>query len=264
MVILEACIDSVESALAAQEGGADRVELCANLLEGGTTPSAGSIRLTKSRVTVGVNVMIRPRGGDFCYSDAEFEVMQEDIDLAKSVEVNGVVFGLLTPDGRVDRERTAELIERARPLSVTFHRAFDMTRDPFEALETLIELGVDRILTSGQEHVVLEGLDLIRDLVEKAGDRIVVMPGCGVTERNLAKVVAESKAREVHIAAWGVQASRMTYRHDRCFMGGELRPPEFSIGITEAARVRQFARVARGIPRQSLSSTRAARVEESD
>jgi copper homeostasis protein len=244
MVILEACIDSVESALAAQEGGADRVELCANLMEGGTTPSAGSIRLTRARVDIDVNVMIRPRGGDFCYSAAELEVMRADVDLAGEAGVNGVVFGLLTEDGQVDRVHTAELIEYARPLSVTFHRAFDMTRDPIEALEALIELGVDRILTSGQENSVLEGLDLISELVDRAGDRIIIMPGCGITERNLKKIVSASNAREFHVAAWGVQESRMTYRHSRCFMGGELRPPEFSLSVTEAARMREFARLA--------------------
>ena len=246
MVILEACIDSVESALAAQEGGADRVELCANLLEGGTTPSPGSMQHTRSRVDIDVNVMIRPRGGDFCYSEAELEVMRQDVDFAGEAGANGVVFGLLTDDGRIDRERTTELIARAGPLSVTFHRAFDMTRDPFEALETLIDLGVDRILTSGQEHVVLEGLDLIRDLIEKAGDHVIVMPGCGITERNVQKVLSETRAREIHVAAWGVQESRMTYRHDRCFMGGELRPPEFSFSVTSAARMWEFIRLARG------------------
>ncbi len=247
MVILEACIDSVESAVAAQEGGADRVELCANLLEGGTTPRLGSIRLTRSRVDIDVNVMIRPRGGDFCYSAAEFEVMRTDAEVAREAGANGVVIGILNEDGTVHRDRTAALVELACPLPVTFHRAIDMSRDPFEALETLVDLGVDRVLTSGQESGVLEGLDVIRELIEHAGERIVVMPGCGITERNLAKVVAETGAREIHVAAWASRDSRMTHRHDRCFMGGELRPPEFSLLTTDAERVRVFARLAREI-----------------
>ena len=246
MVILEACIDSAESALAAQEGGADRVELCANLLEGGTTPSVGSMRVTRRRVAIDIHVMIRPRGGDFCFSEPEFEVMKHDVEAAREAGANGVVIGLLNEDGTVDRERTAVLAELARPLRVTFHRAIDMSRDAGEALETLVALGVDRVLTSGQEASVLEGLDVIRALVEQAGDRIIVMPGCGITERNLAKVVAETKAREIHVAAWADIESPMTYRNPRCFMGGELRPPEFARTVTDAARVRAFAALAHG------------------
>jgi len=241
-LVLEACIGSAEAAIAAQEGGADRVELCANLLEGGTTPSAGTIQLARQRVEIGLNVMIRPRGGDFCYSDVEFEIMKLDIELAKNLGADGVVFGILAEDGTVDAERTAALTELARPLNVTFHRAFDVTRDPYEALETLIGLGIDRILTSGQESSVLEGLDLITDLVQKAGDRIVIMPGAGITERNVKKIVAQSRAKEIHVAAWGSIESQMEYRNPRCFMGGELRPPEFTLSVTDPQRIQAFIR----------------------
>jgi copper homeostasis protein len=239
-ILLEAVVDSVEAAIAAQEGGADRVELCANLLEGGTTPSAGAIQLTRQRLDIDVNVMIRPRGGDFCYSDVEFEVMKLNVELAKQMGTNGVVFGILRADGSVDRERAGVLVELARPLSVTFHRAFDMSRDPFEALEDLIELRIDRILTSGQENAVLEGLDLITELVRKAGGRIIVMPGAGITERNIKKIVEQSGAREVHVYAPVNVESRMRYRNTRCFMGGELRPPEFSLLVTDPGRIRAF------------------------
>lgn len=242
-VLLEACIDSVEAAIAAQEGGAQRVELCANLLEGGTTPSAGTIQLTRQSIDIGLMVMIRPRGGDFCYSPVEFNVMKLNIELAKTIGAEGVVFGLLNPDGTVDRERTAELIDLARPLEVTFHRAFDMSCDPFVALETLIDLGVNRILTSGQEISALEGLDLITELVQRAGNRIIIMPGGGITERNLAKIVTQSKVNEVHVAAPVEIQSQMEYRHTRCFMGGELRPPEFSLSVTSPQRIRSFARI---------------------
>lgn len=239
-IILEACIDSVEAAMAAQKGGADRVELCANLLEGGTTPTGGTIQLARKSINIGLNVMIRPRGGDFCYSDVEFEVMKLDVELAKKLDANGVVLGILSEDGSVDTERTGVLVELARPLSVTFHRAFDMSRDPYEAMAALIELGVDRILTSGQEVSALEGLDLIADLVQKAGDRIVVMPGGGITERNVTKIVKGSGAQEVHVAAPVSVESRMRYRNSRCFMGGELRPPEFALTVTDADRIRAF------------------------
>jgi len=240
--IVEAVVESVADAIAAQQGGADRVELCANLLEGGTTPSAGTIQLARERLDIGLNVMIRPRGGDFCYSDVEFEVMQRDVELAKQLRADGVVFGILDPDGAVDKGRTAQLIALARPMSVTFHRAFDMARDPYQALEDLIELGVERVLTSGQEYSVLEGLDLITDLVQKAGDRIIVMPGAGITERNIKKIVAQCTPREVHIYAPASVESRMRYRNTQCYMGGELRPPEFSLTVIDANRIRAFVR----------------------
>ncbi|MCW5850321.1 MAG: copper homeostasis protein CutC [Anaerolineae bacterium] len=245
---IEVCVDSVESALGAQAGGADRVELCDNLMEGGTTPSAGTIAVARRVLQLGLQVMIRPRGGDFCYSDLEFESMQHDIEVAKSHGADGVVFGLLLPDGRVDVERTRRLVEQARPLSVTFHRAFDVARDPFEALEALIQMGVDRILTTGQEPTVLEGLDLITELVRVAGDRVIILAGAG-SKRVMQKVVAQSGVREIHIVAPRAVDSPMTYRHDRVFMGGELRPPEFTRTVTDPSRVRQFRQAVSGIIR---------------
>jgi copper homeostasis protein len=246
---LEVCVESVSGAVAAQAGGADRVELCANLLEGGTTPSIGSIREARQRLHIRMQVMIRPRGGDFCFSETEYQIMKLDIEAAKAAGADGVVIGILRADGSVDEERTRELIRLARPMSVTFHRAFDMSRDPYEALETLIGIGVDRILTSGQESSVLEGLDLISDLVRKAGDRIIVMPGGGITERNFEKIASQSGARELHVAALAEIEGPMKYRNPRCFMGGELRPPEFSLLATDPGRVRCFANMAFGTER---------------
>lgn len=240
--ILEVCVESVEGAVAAQEGGADHVELCANLLEGGTTPSSGSIQQARRNLHIGLQVMIRPRGGDFCYTATEFEVMKLDIEMARKAGANGVVLGILKEDGSVDETRTRALTELARPLSVTFHRAFDMSRDPYEALETLITIGIDRILTSGQESSALEGLDLISDLVRKAGDRIIIMPGGGINERNFNRIVEQSGARELHVAAFAEVEGPMKYRNTRCFMGGELRPPEFGLLTTDAGRVRAFMR----------------------
>jgi copper homeostasis protein len=234
---IEVCVDSVESAIAAGQGGADRIELCDNLLEGGTTPSAGTIELARNHLKLGLQVIIRPRGGDFCYSDIEFEVMKRDIELAKEVGADGVVIGILRPDGMVDMERTGSLIELARPLNVTFHRAFDMTRDPYQALEDLIALGADRVLTSGQAFSVLEGLDLIAELVKKAGDRVIIMPGGGA-ERNITKVVEYCGVKEVHVIGSKTIESSMQYRNDRVFMGGELRPPEYIRMSTDSEKIR--------------------------
>jgi len=242
---LEMCIDAVDSAVAAQEGGADRVELCDNLLEGGTTPSAGAIAIARRKIDIGLNVMIRPRGGDFCYSDIEFEVMKYDVEQAKQLGADGVVFGLLDENGSVDAQRTKLLIDLARPLSVTFHRAFDMTCNAFQALEDLVKLGVDRVLTSGQENSVLEGLDLIAALVRQAGDRIIIMPGGGITERNIGKIVAQSGVKEVHAVGTRSADSSMQHRNSHVFMGGELRPPEFTRLVTDADRVKALRQAAR-------------------
>jgi copper homeostasis protein len=239
-LLVEVCVDSVEGAMAAQAGGGRRVELCDNLFEGGTTPSAGTIALTRRQLTIALNVIIRPRGGDFCYSALEYEVMRHDIEEAKRLGADGVVIGILNPDGTVDRSRTKALIELARPLSVTFHRAFDVTRDPFEALETLIDLGVDRVLTSGQERSVLEGLETITALVQRAGERIIIMPGGGISERNVKRIIAQSGVKEIHVSGRSAVESPMHYRAPHVFMGGELRLPEYSRLTTDAERIRRF------------------------
>jgi len=241
-VTVEVCVDSVESAIAAERGGADRVELCDNLMEGGTTPSAGAIELARKNLNIKLHVIIRPRGGDFYFSDIEFEVMKRDIKTAKELGADGVVIGLLNKDGDVDVERTYALIELARPLSVTFHRAFDMTPNPFVSLETLISSGVDRILTSGQEASVLEGLDLITELVHRANSRIVIMPGGGLNERNISKVVNQSGVSEVHVTGFTNVESKMQFRNERVFMGGALRPPEYLRAVTDAEKIELIVR----------------------
>jgi copper homeostasis protein len=235
--LVEVCVDSVGSAVAAQEGGADRVELCADLLEGGTTPSAGAIELTRRHLAIPLHVIIRPRGGDFCYTDLELDVMKRDIASAKILGADGVVFGVLKPDGSVDVKRTRSLVTLARPLSVTFHRAFDMCRDPRAALEALIELGVERVLTKGQEDSIWEGLELVAELVRRAGPRIVVMPGGG-RERNARTIVERTGAREIHVVGTRTVESRMHHRNVRCSMGGALRAPEFSWSETDPSRIR--------------------------
>ena len=234
---VEVCVDSVESALAAQAGGAHRVELCAGLIEGGTTPSTGAIELARRSLQIDLNVIVRPRAGDFCYSDVELEVMQRDIAAAKALGVNGVVIGILKEDGAIDVERTRRLTDAARPMSVTFHRAFDMSRDPHEALEALVALGIDRVLTKGQEDSIWEGLDLVARLVAQAGERIIVMPGGG-RERNVRAVVERTGAREIHVVGTQIVESRMLHRNLRLSMGGAVRPPEFSWAATDPARIR--------------------------
>lgn len=239
-ILLETCVDSIEGALAAQQGGADRVELCADLFEGGITPSAGTIQLARQRLKIALNVIIRPRGGDFCYSDAEFEAMKLDVEFAKRAGADGVVVGILNEDGTVDMERMRPLIQLARPMSVTFHRAFDVAREPFEALNAVMVLETDRLLTSGQEATAFEGMELIAELVKRAGDRLIIMPGGGINERNLPKLVAGTGAREFHASCSATLDGRMKHRSTRVFMGGALRPPEHSFSNTDPARVRSM------------------------
>jgi copper homeostasis protein len=245
-MIFEICVDSIAGVRAAKAAGADRVELCADLLEGGITPSRGMIREARKIAGIGLNVMIRPRGGDFLFDDDEFAIMRSDIQTAKAEGADGVVIGLLTAAGEVDMGRTRELIALARPLSTTFHRAFDMTPEPFRALEALIGLGVDRVLTSGQEASVLEGLPLIVELMNRAGDRIVVMPGGGITARNVERIIAAAEPREIHFAALEPTPSAMRFRRPHVFMGGELRPPEYDRLDTSGAAVRSVIAKASG------------------
>lgn len=238
-MLVEICIDSVEGAIAAQTGGAQRVELCADLLEGGITPSAGMIAQVRRAISIALNVIIRPRAADFLYSDAEFEVMAHDIRVAKDLGADGVVIGLLTAAGEIDTVRTTRLIDLARPLPVTFHRAFDMTRDPVVALDTLIDLGVDRLLTSGQAPSALTGVALIRQLVERSADRTVIMPGGGIDEHNVRQIVTESGVREVHLSARRPVHSGMIFRNPHVFMGGTTLPDEFAWKVTDTERVKR-------------------------
>lgn len=217
---IEICTNSVKSCLEAQKGGAYRVELCAGIPEGGTTPSYGDISLARELLKIKLNVIIRPRGGDFLYSDLEHRIMLKDIEIAKKLGVDGVVFGCLTPNGDIDMKRNSELMEAAEGMSVTFHRAFDMCRDPFESLEKIIELGCDRILTSGQQPKAEMGFDLIKQLVDLAGDRIIIMPGSGVNDQNIAKIASATGAKEFHFSARRAIESGMNYRNPNLKMGG--------------------------------------------
>ena len=231
----EICANSVASCIAAQEGGADRVELCAGIPEGGTTPSFGMIRNARKNINIALNVIIRPRGGDFLYSEAEIQEMIYDIQAAKELGADGLVFGCLRPDGSVDMEAMKVLMEAAGDTPVTFHRAFDHTSDPFKALEDIISLGCARILTSGCRPTALEGAELLAQLVEKAAGRIIIMPGCGVRESNIAEIARLSSAREFHFSARESVESGMFFRNPEVAMGSEDDP--YGYDVTTARRV---------------------------
>ncbi|XP_072526607.1 copper homeostasis protein cutC homolog [Salminus brasiliensis] len=243
--LMEVCVDSVESAINAERGGAGRIELCSSLLEGGITPSIGLLQVVKENVQIPVYVMIRPRGGDFLYTDREVEVMRRDIELMKIHRADGLVLGALTEDGRVDAELCMELLSVCRPLPVTFHRAFDMVHDPSVALETLVSLGFERILTSGCDSSALEGLPLIKRLVEQAKGRITIMPGGGITERNLQRILEGSGAQEFHCSARSSKDSSMKFRNSSVSMGASLSAPEYSQKVADVAKVRTLNAIAK-------------------
>ena len=247
-VTLEVCANSVTSALAAQEGGAVRVELCENLNEGGTTPSYGEILMARKLLHIKLYVLIRPRGGDFLYSDLEFKIMAADVRYCIEAGCDGIVIGMLNADGTVDKERCAELIKQARQwgVGVTFHRAFDMCADMYQALEDIIELGCERILTSGGKSTAIEGASTIAHLIEKAAGRIIIMPGSGVSEHTVGDLVHFTGATEVHSSARAKVESKMTYKNDHIIMGGENYADEYSIDLTNAERVKEIIRLANG------------------
>ncbi len=244
--LIEVCAATVGSAIAAQEGGAKRIELCDNLYEGGTTPSYAAIKIVRQMLQIGVNVMIRPRGGDFCYSDLEFEIMKEDIICSKDLGADGVVFGIILPDGNVDMERTRILTELARPMSTTFHRAFDMTPDPFKSMEDIISLGIERILTAGQKNKAFEGKELLKQLIEKAGERIIIMPGSGIDEKNIKEIRDYTGAKEFHLTRRKTVQSNMKYRKKEIFMGGLPQIPEYEIRVTDSQLIKKIIELISG------------------
>ncbi|XP_052771300.1 copper homeostasis protein cutC homolog [Mya arenaria] len=244
---MEVCVDSVQSAINAQRGGATRVELCSNLFEGGTTPSIGILKVMKLKVSIPVYVMIRPRGGDFCYSEVEFTCMSENLSELKKAGADGFVFGILNEDGTVNENLCRLLIELAKPLPCTFHRAIDVTRDINTALETIISLGFGRVLTSGGESSALEGLPIITEMVKQARGRISIMPGGGITERNLHRILEGSGAKEFHGSARSSQESCMLYRKPGVPMGAALTPPEFNVKVTNVEKVNSFLDIAKNV-----------------
>jgi len=218
-VIIEVCVDSVVSAEAAERGGAHRVELCSDLLEGGVTPSIGLLEAVRSKLSIGVHPIIRPRPGDFCYTPEEFDIMRRDIEAAKTAGADGVVLGILQSAGNVDIERTRALVELARPLSVTFHRAFDMSADIFRALEDVCSTGADRLLTSGGEQSCLQGADAVASLVKAARGRITIMAGGGIGHSNASTIIERSGVTEIHVGLGTPVSSPMLHRNPGVSMG---------------------------------------------
>ncbi|MDX1956430.1 MAG: copper homeostasis protein CutC [Chitinophagaceae bacterium] len=236
--IIEIATSDFTTTKSAVEGGADRIELCANLAEGGTTPSLGTIKKCRESFSVDIFPIIRPRGGDFLYTDEEFEIMKADVLLCKELGCDGVVIGLLKKDGAIDIKRTHILAELAYPLGVTFHRAFDRCRDPFEALEQLIGIGVERILTSGQQPAAPDGVELITALKKAADDRIIIMPGSGVRADNIKMLAEKTGCKEFHSSLRGKINSAMDFVHP-AFAGSAESYINNAIEVEEVRKLRE-------------------------
>ena len=227
--VLEVCAGCIESVFSAQRGGAYRVELCSGLDEGGITPSVGFVEAAVAVPGLRKHVLIRPRGGDFLYTEAEKRVIRRDIEYIKTLGVDGVVIGALRADGEIDMDAMRDFMKAAEGVDVTFHRAFDLCSDPKKALEQIIDLGCHHILTSGLAATAEAGIPLLKELVEQANGRISIMPGCGVNAQNAAKIIAETGAKEIHASARGELRSLMEFRHDGVGMGKS--------GVDEYARM---------------------------
>jgi copper homeostasis protein len=240
-ILLEICCGSIDDALQAQEGGAHRIELCSALFLGGLTPSIGTVQYARQQLRIPIMAMVRPRGGGFCYTDAEFVTMERDAEVLIANGADGIVFGILNGNGQIDVERTRRLREIAADKQAIFHRAFDVTPDPFEAIDQLVSLGIARILTSGQQDTVPEGADLIRRLIEYARERIEILPGGGIKPYNLPDVIARTGCKQVHLTAFKTVADHSTQRHPHVTFGGSLHPPEDQFLMTDAGLVRQIA-----------------------
>ncbi len=233
--ILEIAVFNISSALLAAQSGADRIELCDNAFDGGTTPSYGTLKTVREKISIPVFPIIRSHGGDFLYDDASFEAMKKDVLLCKELGFEGVVLGLLNMDGTVDKKRTTQLVELAYPLDVTFHRAFDRAKDPFTALEDIIECGCQRILTSGQVPNAYDGKELIKQLIEQADYRIIIMPGSGVRSSNIKQLADYTGAFELHSSARMPEASSMEFINDNMKENIE----NLSVDVNEIKKMKQ-------------------------
>ncbi len=237
---IEVCANSVESALNAQNAGADRVELCAGMPEGGTTPSIGQIMMARELLTrTKLHVIIRPRGGDFLYTDLEVQTMIKDIQAAKELQVDGIVIGCLTANGDVDVKQMEHLMREADGLSVTFHRAFDMCRNPHQTLQEIIALGCDRILTSGQQPTAVQGIPMLKQLQMEADEHIIIMPGCGINPTNIQQIANETGTKEFHLSGRTNVNSRMRFRNPNVSMGGTVHIDEYVQQVTDEDIIRK-------------------------
>ncbi|UZR93687.1 copper homeostasis protein CutC [Chondrinema litorale] len=241
--ILEVCAESVQSAIAAFEGGADRIELCSDLLEGGISPSAGLIKAVKKYCNIPVFVLIRPRGGDFLYDDEEKEIILHDIETAINIGADGIVSGFLNKDGTIDIDFTKRVVELTHPLPFTFHRAFDVAKEPFTALKQLIDMGVKRILTSGQKNTALEGASLIKKLIEDSDNKLQILIGSGINSNNILEILNKTGGNEFHASCRSEFNSKMEYIHPDVKMGKENTQGEYSIQITDIEKVKDIKKV---------------------
>jgi len=242
-MLIEIAVFSLESAIAAFNSGAHRIELCSAPAEGGLTPSAATMRLARKYVKIPIHVMIRPREGDFCYSAKEFEAMRLDVAAAKIVGMEGIVAGVLNPDGTIDEKRTAILVDAASPMNVTFHRAFDMTKDQDKALEAIIYAGCARILTSGGRQTAPEGVEKLAELVKKAGDRISIMPGSGVNLINIKQIAENTGAREIHLSARSFVPGKMEFKQPLVTMGGTVSIPDYDLQLPDEKAIRDILKL---------------------
>jgi copper homeostasis protein len=241
-ILLEICCGSLEDALEAERGGADRVELCSALFLGGLTPSLGTIMEAKARLKIPIMVMIRPRGGGFCYTKSEMAVMERDTALAAEQGAEGMVFGILNADGGIDEERCRRIRKLIGDRQAVFHRAFDVTPDPFRSLDQLVALGFTRVLTSGQEDTVPEGAHLIKRLIEYAGDRIEILPGGGIKPLSLRQVVESTGCKQVHLTAFKTQSDTSVRGRPFVTFGGALFPPEDQYQVADRYLVERVVR----------------------
>ena len=242
-MIIEIAVFNLESAIAAFKAGAHRIELCTAAAEGGLTPSAATMRLALKYVKIPIHVMIRPREGDFCYSEKEFESMLLDVAAAKIAGMEGVVAGILNPDGTVDEERMSILVETAAPMNVTFHRAFDMTENQHEALEAIIDAGCSRILTSGGKQTALDGIENLASLVKKAGNRISVMPGSGVNFKNIKQIAEITGANEMHLSARSLVPGKMKFKQPAVTMGGNVSVPDYDLQLPDEKVIQEILKL---------------------
>jgi len=247
-LLLEICANSLHSALAAQAGGADRIELCESLELGGVTPSAGTLKLCRDQVHIPIHVLIRPRGGDFLYSDEEFEVMKADVIFCREIGIDGIVTGILLADGSIDKERCGILKDLAMPMSTSSHRAFDYCSDPYQGLEDLIAIGYERILTAGQRNTVTEGMTLIAELVRRAAGRIIIMPGSGVNEDNILEIIEKTGVHEIHTTARSAQESTMAFRNSQVDLSMNLNANAYSRFSTDSSKVQNLCKLLQQAP----------------
>ncbi|MFN8242252.1 MAG: copper homeostasis protein CutC [Bacteroidales bacterium] len=240
---IEVCVDSIESAIVAQEAGAHRIELCSGLSEGGLTPGFGLISSARHNLDIGLHVLVRPRPSDFLYSDDDYDIMRKDIDFCGEAGADGVVIGILMADGTIDIDRCSRLVEYSRPMSVTFHRAFDLCRAPLDSIRDVISTGADRVLTSGQAQSAIEGAALLSQLLKETRGKIIIMPGGGINESNIRELVEKTGAPEFHFTARSRFHSEMLFKKEGVSMGGANLADEYTRQVADKEKIGSITRI---------------------